>query len=160
MSKTIKAIYGNATILKQWCPRCNGYYFIIDGKLQCCGKKVEDYGKRFTKKRESEGSLVRGHLSARAQKEIIGFQAGECVYCGTIFGKKNHPVFDHFVCFVSSGDNSIHNFVASCGKCNSIKGSLIFKTIEEARVYITQRRESKGLPVYEYYGGSYDVKEQ
>jgi 5-methylcytosine-specific restriction endonuclease McrA len=49
--------------------------------------------------------------------------------------------WDHVVPFSYSQNNYAYNFVAACQICNGIKGSQMFKTLEEARIHIRAIRD-------------------
>ena len=152
----IKAIFGSTAILRYYCEDCKGYAFVINGEMQCCGKRLEYQTQPCRLKRESEGSFRRRQPPRKIKKQILAFQNHQCLYCGcNLRGKKMN--WDHFFCFKFSGSNSERNFVAACQKCNQIKSALLFPTVLEARIYIQNRREAKGLPNYDYFGGSYDA---
>jgi len=53
--------------------------------------------------------------------------------------------FDHVVPFAYSQNNYRHNFVAACHICNSIKSSMMFNTLDEARAYIVATWVVKGI---------------
>lgn len=152
----IKAIYGNVAIMKYWCPNCDDYAFVIKNEFQCCGLKIEPEVGICRLKREAEGSLRRKQPPPKIKKEIMAFQNHQCLYCGRSLRGKTPIEWDHFFCFKYSCNNSEHNMVASCRTCNQIKSAMIFPTVLEARLYILHRRETKGLPNYDYFGGSYD----
>lgn len=146
-------------ILKTECPKCKLTSFILDGKTACCDVSIEipegTYAKR---KRESETEGRRRLIPRAIRREILRHQNHQCVYCGISLNRKKVRIeFDHFVPFCESQNNNKHNFVASCSRCNSMKSALIFNSIEEARIYIYGRREEKGLPIYLYCGGIYEV---
>lgn len=52
--------------------------------------------------------------------------------------------WDHVDPWVYSLNNKDQNFVAACQICNGIKSSMIFNSVEEARVYIQGARKTKG----------------
>lgn len=73
---------------------------------------------------------------------------GRCSYCGFSFGSL--MVFrgrrrilgltvDHLTPVAAGGQNTEKNTVAACSVCNSIKGSLVFKTFGEARLYVLDK---------------------
>jgi 5-methylcytosine-specific restriction endonuclease McrA len=68
-----------------------------------------------------------------------------CTYCGRdllgdvdTFAMAN---IDHFYPRSKGGGSSPKNLYASCCACNTLKGSQVFNTIEEAREWLTARRE-------------------
>lgn len=154
MKKAIKSLYGNVVILKGWCSDCKGYYFVLNGELQCCGKHFELPEEEITK-RESKTWEPRG-FSKKDKEYCLNEQNHCCIYCGIGLndsywdGKRKRYIsaeihFDHFIPYVYSQNNSKSNIIASCHICNLIKSSKCFPSIDEARVYIQSRREAKKL---------------
>lgn len=145
------AMYGNIKIEKQWCVDCDGYSFVIDGKLVCCDTPAGDLPTRY--KRESIPE-DRRHMLKKADKEaMIEEQEHRCFYCGRRFGmivyRKARPTilkvhFDHLVPFSLTQNNNPRNIVASCHVCNLIKRDFCFQTLEEAQVYILDKWQQKG----------------
>lgn len=93
----------------------------------------------------SEAASIRRTPTPTERKEILELQQDRCLYCDRLFGtaviRKEKLVFlrtnfDHFVPFSYSQNNYAYNFVAACQICNGIKSNLMFKTLEEARVYV------------------------
>jgi 5-methylcytosine-specific restriction endonuclease McrA len=153
----VKAIFGKVALLRVYCEACKSYGFLIDGALQCCGQPYELETQACKLKREAEGSLRRKQPPATVKKQILAFQNHQCLYCGKRFGGGARIEWDHFLCFAYSRDNSEHNMIAACPECNRLKGAMIFQTVLESRIYIRGVRENKGLPNYDYFGGSYDA---
>jgi hypothetical protein len=152
--------YGRITLLKRFCPTCHSYAIVVENKLGCCGRTVGDWAGEFMikHKRECETPGLRVQLSPRNKRKILSFQGHQCVYCGCRIGCKGVAVeFDHFVSYAFTGDNGPLNMVASCRECNQMKSSRLFSSIEEARVYILNEREKRGMKWSEYYGGGYEV---
>jgi 5-methylcytosine-specific restriction endonuclease McrA len=147
----VLSLYGNAAIPKGYCPSCQMWAFIIDGKLRCCGKP---YSAPPTKiKREIEPEFRRRRPGIAAQRAILDEQGHVCLYCGQMFGIMKHRrdktvklrlVWDHLHPYVSTADNHSGNFVAACQICNGIKSDHIYHTLDEARLHIQLRREEKG----------------
>jgi hypothetical protein len=52
--------------------------------------------------------------------------------------------WDHQLPYAFSQNNATSNFVAACHVCNGIKSDRLFKTIEEAQVYLASKRKQKG----------------
>jgi len=105
-------------------------------------------------KRMSQAADVRRQPTAEEKGLILELQENCCLYCQRRFdsavirkGKLSwlRVTWDHVVPFSYSQNNSAVNFVAACQICNGIKGSLMFVTIEEARVYIASLSEVQEL---------------
>ena len=52
--------------------------------------------------------------------------------------------WDHQLPYAFSQNNATSNFVAACHVCNGIKSDRLFKTVEEAQLYLAQKRKQKG----------------
>ena len=101
-------------------------------------------------------SIDRGILD-----RIIKSQGDLCAYCllpfGTVVETKRRgtvvqmPVGDHFIPWVADGRTVESNIVASCSQCNMIKGSIVFDSLEAARLMILPRRERTLTPYFVPY---------
>ena len=78
---------------------------------------------------------------------------GRCSYCDRSFGSlvlwKNRPRhitvhFDHLRPWAAGGSDRADNIVASCNLCNIIKGSQIFGSFAEAKLYVVTELEKRG----------------
>ncbi len=145
------AIYGNIALLRGYCSECKGYAFILEGKMACCGERSTDAPERF--KRMSDCPEFRRGPSVKWQKYIMAQQHCRCFYCNRTFGstvyRSTKPVrlkvnWDHINPYTYSLDNRNQNFVAACHVCNGIKSSLIFRSVDDATIYILERWKDKG----------------
>jgi hypothetical protein len=148
------AVYGKVQLERRYCKDCKRFAFVIDRRIQCCdalvGTVPTDSLKR---KRISINPPNRGKLRKREKKEILKQQQGRCFWCDRLFGsivwRRGKRIalrinWDHYVPFRFSQDNRPSNFVAACHVCNGIKASIMFRSAEEYRVYIQNRRITKG----------------
>lgn len=145
------SLYGNVAIGRGYCTDCETTAFIQDGKLACCGKEYTKVPKKFHRE---AGAPQRRKLPPKAARErILEEQENCCFYCGVEFGelrwKKGRAVriklnWDHKLPYAYSQDNNTTNFVAACHVCNGIKSSRVFQTVEEAQIYLQDRRKAKG----------------
>lgn len=151
MRKIEKAFYGQVVMLRAWCPRCNQQALVLDGVLQCCDRKINVTDCKESKKRHVEGKNKRGIISHKIKNEVLKNQNNQCIYCGANFGEfrlnkkktrliRINPNYDHFIPWVYSRDNSASNIVAACSICNGLKSDKYFKTIEQTREYVLDRR--------------------
>lgn len=157
--KVLKAAYGRITLIKRYCPECHMYAIILDDKFQCCGRSAKDWDQEFIIRRKRE-SIVPGRrnpISPDEKAQVLSHQNHQCVYCGKHLGKRVRVEYDHFIPFCYSGDNNVLNIVAACRTCNQIKGPRLFNSIEEARVFIVNELESRGILWLDYFGGGYSV---
>ena len=155
MAKLHVAIYGSTRMLRGYCPHCKDMALIVNEIYQCCDLEVSKNNILKRQKRMIEAEQVRRRPSTEAIRKMIALQGDKCLYCLIEFNTPYlHPrkktimhtkmCYDHFVPFKYSQDNRDVNFVLACGTCNGIKSDLVFKTVEEARDYVTYRRTKKG----------------
>ena len=151
MKAHVIALYGSVALERGYCKRCKGMAIIKGGVLQCCDSPVVDLPTRF--ERISEPLHRRKSPTKAGKDRILDKQENRCFYCGVAFGSfrfRNGLPFivkvnwDHQLPFIYSQNNDNENFVASCSVCNGIKSSHIFQTVEEAQVYIADKRKQKG----------------
>jgi 5-methylcytosine-specific restriction endonuclease McrA len=153
MKAVTKSIYGNVALLKDFCPICKTYSFVVDGEYSCCGLSHDDIPLGEVKKRESLGAGSRKHYSSqKLRKKLLGEQNNKCIYCGMDFSEpawvdgrsvKLRIHLDHFIAWDYSQDNSRSNMVATCHLCNQIKSDLYFADLISARNFILERRQKK-----------------
>lgn len=145
------AIYGNVKIRRGYCGRCRVSAFILDGKLQCCYSAVDFKSDRAV--RVCEPEQRRRYPSAAERRMILEQQRNECLYCERGFetratwkGKEVELriCWDHIVPFSHSQNNGWANFGAACQICNSLKSAKMFDTLDEARIYLLNRRAEMG----------------
>lgn len=156
----VKAYYGGVMLLREYCPICRDYAIILDNELQCCGLRLRaerpDEPRAYRKKRIVEGAMGRATIPMKIKRACLQFQVNQCLYCGCGISIRTAH-FDHFIPrSYTQGDNA-SNIVAACAKCNAIKYNLMFIGVDEARVYICNKRNEKKLGFGDYYGGSYEV---
>lgn len=145
------AFYGSVKIEKAWCRDCDGYAFVIDELLVCCGVRVS--GLPTYTKRESEPDVRRANLPASVKREKLKQQGYRCFYCDRAFGSIVHRRgksvrlrvhYDHIVPHAYSYNNDSGNFVAACHVCNGLKQDFMFSTIEEAQLFLFSKWREKG----------------
>lgn len=145
------AHYGNICMLRMECPDCKRVALVIDGRMACCDLCVSCEPKY--RKQMSEAAIVRRKPKSKDQKVILKRQEGRCLYCDRCFdsavyrnGRKIRLRlhWDHMVPYVYSRNNNNANFVAACHVCNGIKAARMFDDVEEARIYINEKRQAKG----------------
>ena len=151
MRETVLSIYGNTAIKRGFCVDCDTYAFVLDDKLQCCDKPFK--GEASKVKREVEPEYRRRVPRKAEQASILAEQDYRCIYCERAFGsqgiRRNKPVtlmvhWDHSIPYTYSANNKACNFVAACHVCNGLKSDLIFRDIDDARLYLKTRRNEKG----------------
>lgn len=145
--------YGTTKIPKDVCPDCERSAFIIDGEFACCGlKAAKEEPRGYKRECETDQNRKQGPPAAM-KKLILAAQDGRCFYCERILGFKyrHHGKrvklklhWDHLVPYSYLQANDTNNFVAACHICNAVKGSMMFQTIEEARVYVNVRLQEWG----------------
>lgn len=151
MKKHVMAVYGNTSLERGYCNNCKTMSIIKHGQYQCCDSLVEDLPAKF--ERMSTPFEGRKTPTAAEKRKILNQQGTVCFYCyvelGSIRFKNGLPFvvrteWDHQLPFAYSQDNNTENFVAACHVCNGIKSDHIFRTVEEARDYLEDKRKSKG----------------
>lgn len=137
------ALYGNVSMLRGWCDSCQSWALVVDGLSACCGEEVESSSDVI--KRMTHPEACRKLLKSEERRAILESQDYRCIYCekrfdseverhGKIVRLRVH--WDHQIPFSYSQNNTVTNIAAACQICNLMKGALIFKDIEEARIHI------------------------
>jgi 5-methylcytosine-specific restriction endonuclease McrA len=151
------AIYGSVRLVRDMCPDCKRHAFVIDGVFACCDLEAgsQTPPEKIKRMISGENCRVRPPLSLR--RAVLESQYGKCFYCFRLLGGwipylgkavQLRLNWDHLVPYSYLNGNPLANFVAACHICNRYKSSLMFQTVEEARVYIATRIETKNR-VYE-----------
>lgn len=144
------AMYGGVTMKRGYCEDCDGFAFIIDGRLNCCGKSFEKEAKKI--KRMCAPDYKR-YLSVKAKREILKSQDYRCAYCwkeiGTYVRRHGELVllqvnYDHQVPFAYVSETKERNIVAACHVCNGLKSDFIFQSFDDARLFLIEKRSEKG----------------
>lgn len=121
--------------------------------MQCCEARLVAEPTRY--QRESSPEDTRRLPKLRLRQAQLEAQGHRCLYCLRTFGSfssrwgrllRLRVHWDHMVPYAYNQDNRAANFAAACQVCNLLKGDRCFGTIEEARVYLATRRETKGYP--------------
>jgi 5-methylcytosine-specific restriction endonuclease McrA len=142
------AIYGSVKILRDLCPECKEYAFILRGRFACCGAAADLTEPASRYKRMSQGDGSRNLPPLEQRRAVLKAQENRCFYCDRIFGfryrtkRGTRPLcveWDHLVPYAYLNSSPDYNFVAACRECNRIKGAIMFQTIEEAIVYVRSR---------------------
>src|SRR6266478_4777936 len=106
------ALYGSTSIPRGYCSECEGYAFILDGKMACCDEPVPNAPMRF--RRMSDCPSGRRGPSKKWRDWIMLHQRGQCFYCGRQFGSKVYRAerticlrvhWDHVNPYIYSLDN-------------------------------------------------------
>lgn len=144
------AVYGNTKIVRGHCYKCNRYALVVDRLLQCCDREIDPQPTKI--KRMSQPEAMRRQPSANAKREILERQDHRCLYCDVAFDGYTHYhgdmkrvriTWDHMMPYTHTLDNHANNFAATCQFCNAWKSSLIFKTVEEVRIYVASKWEQE-----------------
>ena len=150
-SKPVMALYGNVALEKGYCPNCAGTSFIKNGSFVCCDTPIVDEPKKFY--RETEAPQHRKTPPKVEKIRILEEQEDRCFYCGVRLEStrfRNGKPFtikvnwDHQLPYAFSQNNATSNFVAACHVCNGIKSARLFRTVEEAQLYLAHKRKQKG----------------
>lgn len=129
------AFYGAVAIQRAFCPICEHWTLIVDGRTSCCGTRLETH-EELPQHRQTETSRGRKVPSKQDQQLILDAQGHKCYYCEAEFDDEQTKLtWDHVVPFSYSGNNHRDNFVAACQFCNAKKSATMedFKTQYSAR---------------------------
>jgi 5-methylcytosine-specific restriction endonuclease McrA len=137
------ASFGGAQIERGFCEACGTTAFILDGKLQCCGRYVGKAEEPLQVQYVSETVRKRKALSEKQKIALVYLQEGKCFYCGRLFGTEYYKVkdknkevkkttihFDHVQPFINGGGN-LGNTLAVCNICNHAKAAKVFDTVQD-----------------------------
>lgn len=103
-------------------------------------------------------SVTRPRIPAILKHRILVEQGGLCLYCLSPFGSyyrnaKTNEVqilkltWDHMVPYEYTRTHKETNLAAACHICNTLKGSMMFNTVEKAREYLNDAWDKKHLAV-------------
>ncbi len=147
------ALFGSIALHRGYCRSCNETAFVLDGFLKCCGESVASTPRKY--ERVSQPVAHRHRRPGKAaQAAILEAQGQRCLYCELPFGytyisRKRLRVaaleWDHKLPFAYSQNELDENFAAACSLCNSIKADYCFQTLDEARLFISQRKAKRGV---------------
>ncbi len=145
------AQYGSIMLKRSYCEVCDQTALVMDNRLQCCGRKLNEFKTKNIKKM-CGGKHRRKKPPLKVRKELLAEQDHRCFYCHLSFGTpiynpKGNIVFlkiayDHAIPY--SYDYNNKKFVVACHVCNGIKSNLMFDDLKEARAYIIDKRHRKG----------------
>ena len=142
------ALYGNTGIVRGYCYKCRRYSLVVGGLLQCCDRRVEAAPADIKRMSDPEGR--RRKLRVNERDEILQAQNYRCLYCdvslnGYVFyrgqQRRVRETWDHMVPYDHTLNNHASNFAATCQFCNAWKSNLIFKSVDEVRIYVTAKWE-------------------
>jgi hypothetical protein len=152
-----KSFYGSVCIPKAYCEDCRDLVFIVNARYSCCEKPFKDDFLKEKLVRVVQSENERSVISKFVKTEILELQKHRCIYCD-IDLRQTHYFrndkqkyclmrinYDHFVPWISNGNNHKSNLYASCNLCNRIKSDKHFIDIVSAREFILNERKRKGL---------------
>lgn len=122
---------------------------MIDKRLACCDKCHDPKPDHY---RRMSLTANRRWLSKAQRDLILNAQDQRCAYCDQRFGsrvivnrreRRLNVNWEHCVPYSYSGDSNEENIVAACQICNGWKGSMIFSSFEDIRVYMNSRWEAE-----------------
>lgn len=135
-------MFGDVAMYRGHCPTCDETSLSpVPGQCDK-GHALATPRRQF---RESVGSFSRAKPTKARQLRLLAEQEYRCYWCLRHFGttiefhgqvKQLRVEWDHFTPFSYSGSCGDDAFVAACQVCNGIKGSHVFDSVEEARLYI------------------------
>jgi 5-methylcytosine-specific restriction endonuclease McrA len=102
---------------------------------------LDEYERRPSMLTTSFGASRRRKPPKVIQRRLLEEYGNCCAYCDTrVSGQMIH--WDHFVSYAYLGTNPDDNWVLACARCNLIKGSMIFGSIDEVREYVAKFGEA------------------
>lgn len=137
------AFYGNVAIPRVYCPECRQWALVLRGLRQCCDTAVTANPTKL--KRISPPDEVRRLPKHKQAERLLDLWDHRCAYCLRTFGTwttlhgrllKVRLNWDHCVPWAFSQNNEGSNFLPACATCNGWKGSLVFQTLDEVRLYV------------------------
>jgi 5-methylcytosine-specific restriction endonuclease McrA len=152
------AWYGRSGLLKSYCNKCKGYFFVVDNEFQCCGKEINE--EKIVKGAFRISGSERGRISAKLKRKILFSQKYRCHYCGIDLSKTWYYLdkygdlreikinFDHFIPASYAANESFENLYATCNLCNKYKSSKIFNSIEHLRKYLQEKYKNTDIKIY------------
>lgn len=151
VTKSMLGYYGNTKLIREKCPECDEWSFVLDGYLVCCDVLSQELPTKM--KRMSITESRRRLPPMKDRRRILDEQDNRCIYClrtlGTRIIKDGRLVklrlhWDHLIPYKMTQNNNSDNFAASCHLCNLVKGALVFDTVEAARIHVQARWEQNG----------------
>lgn len=118
----------------------------VRGASACCDIPIDD--RKAPPQRMSRPASRRRPLSRTAKRRQLERQDHRCAYCNRSFGSWTEldgklvrlvVHWDHAIPFSYAQDNRDANMVATCQVCNLQKGSMLFRHLDEARVFLQGR---------------------
>ena len=137
MNKRHIAQYGNVKVEREYCDTCKTTALIIDGRLQCCDKKiVATEEQELPIQSMSSPQYKRRKIRPAIKKLILEFQGNKCAYCGCKLRLDGsiQVHFDHVIPFSFSASQK-HNIVATCSTCNLKKNNKMFGSLLETMIH-------------------------
>jgi 5-methylcytosine-specific restriction endonuclease McrA len=149
----ILSVYGRIRIKQNLCKRCKSRFFILsksDDSPYCpdCRKDISEG------KIDPDDVIVIFHteinprvqISKKIRMAVYERDNYTCVYCNRDLhedykNKTGQLTLDHFVPYIGRGEDQIPNLYTCCKRCNVIKYSHIFHSLEEVKEYIKGNKE-------------------
>ena len=152
MVKEVKkhiAIYGSVKVNRCFCEFCKCWTIVAkDGLKLCCNKPSEENPSEY--KSMMEAFPKRRTINSNTKKLLLEKFNNSCCYCDRRFGsyvevngslKQIRVNYDHKIPFSYSYNNQDDNFLPACSFCNNWKSNNIFQTMEDAKLYVSQKWE-------------------
>lgn len=84
---------------------------------------------------QPSGSTRRRKPPKAIQRALIDQYGSCCAYCDRYLIPGEYR-WDHVIPYAYLGENPDDNWALSCHDCNSRKGSMVFSSLEDARLYL------------------------
>lgn len=140
--------YGNVQILKDICPDCEVYSFIIDNKFVYCDLVAEKIKPQKTVRAAETAGL---RTPPATSKKAAFSTSKSTLFLLPVLWLGKHVVllvrWDHMVPYSYRQTADGKAFVAACQICNGLKGSKMFDTVEEVIEFV-QTKKQKHVKAY------------
>lgn len=139
--------FGSVQTIQVECPQCKIWQF----QAKKCSECNYVYSSETTNDRDkteyrSDVPTWRDKIPLKIREKVYLRDNFICQYCGyycydSWLSDPRQLTVDHIYPKTSGGRNTVENLVTCCRECNSIKGSQHFKSYEEAREFILERKK-------------------
>jgi len=143
-----QVLFGRILTKQVECPKCLEWQF-DSPKCSECGfdfSKEKELSQEKTEYR-SEMPTWRDKIKDSIKNKVYERDEYVCQYCGlwcyeNWIDDNRKLTLDHIIPFVGGGTKDIDNLVTCCLECNMIKNDKHFKSFDEAREFILNRKKN------------------
>ena len=139
--------FGRVKTIQIQCPECLEWQFEAEKCCECeHNLKDEEQTEQDRVEYRSEISTWRDNIKKSLKEKIYARDEYICQYCGIwcyesyVLNDRSLTI-DHLIPFAGGGNSNEENLITCCRECNLIKSDKRFKTFEEARKFILDRKK-------------------